>query len=157
MTERRLPKGSGWRRSGDDEIVVKFSLLWEVFLCAADRVICTREDARFDFQSRKVWPRTSAWYPLYVEATRRNLILPDLPDVTIFSTISTLLWLRLVHVTQRWNQPYSVYDSNASDAYKHTTHHIYTYIMYADLSTRPSMHCLHCRESWPPDVLSRAT
>jgi hypothetical protein len=27
----------------------------------------------------KVRPRTSAWYQLYVEATRRNLILPDLP------------------------------------------------------------------------------
>ena len=29
--------------------------------------------------SRKVRPRTSAWYQLYVEATKRNLILPDLP------------------------------------------------------------------------------
>ncbi len=28
----------------------------------------------------KVRPRTSAWYQLYVEATRRNLILPDLPE-----------------------------------------------------------------------------
>ncbi len=28
---------------------------------------------------RKVRPRTSAWYRLHVEATRRNLILPDLP------------------------------------------------------------------------------
>jgi hypothetical protein len=28
----------------------------------------------------KVRPRTSAWYYLCVEATRRNLILPDLPD-----------------------------------------------------------------------------
>ncbi len=30
---------------------------------------------------RRVRPRTSAWYYLYVEATRRNLILPDLPVV----------------------------------------------------------------------------
>jgi hypothetical protein len=29
--------------------------------------------------SRKVRPRPSAWYYLCVEATRRNLILPDLP------------------------------------------------------------------------------
>ncbi len=29
----------------------------------------------------KVWPRTSAWSYLYVEATRRNLILPDLPGI----------------------------------------------------------------------------
>jgi hypothetical protein len=45
---------------------------------------------------------------------------------------------------------YAVYDSNASDAYKHTAHPIYivVYIKYADLSTRPSIHCLHCRESW---------
>jgi hypothetical protein len=28
---------------------------------------------------RKVWPHTSAWYSLHVEATRRNMILPDLP------------------------------------------------------------------------------
>jgi hypothetical protein len=34
------------------------------------------------------------------------------------------------------------------DAYKHTTHRIYIFIMYADWSTRPSMHCLHCCESW---------
>jgi hypothetical protein len=27
----------------------------------------------------KVRPRTSSWYQLFVEATRRNLILPDLP------------------------------------------------------------------------------
>jgi hypothetical protein len=29
--------------------------------------------------SGKVRLRTSAWYQLHVEATRRNLILPDLP------------------------------------------------------------------------------
>ncbi len=31
---------------------------------------------------RKVRPRTSIWYQLYIEATRRNLILPDLPQVS---------------------------------------------------------------------------
>ncbi len=39
MTEQRLPKGLGWWGSGNDEIVVEFSLSWEVFLCAADLVI----------------------------------------------------------------------------------------------------------------------
>jgi hypothetical protein len=29
---------------------------------------------------RKVRPRTSAWYSLHVDATRHEMILPDLPD-----------------------------------------------------------------------------
>ena len=33
------------------------------------------------YSLRKARPRTSAWYYLYVEATRRNLILPDLPGL----------------------------------------------------------------------------
>ncbi len=39
--------------------------------------------------TRKVRPRASAWYYLFVEATRRNLILPDLPG----SMISLAIWL----------------------------------------------------------------
>ena len=45
--------------------------------------------------SRKVRQRTSAWYVLYVEATRHNLILPDLPD-SEYNCISTVevAWLQ---------------------------------------------------------------
>jgi hypothetical protein len=34
--------------------------------------------------SRKVRPRTSAWYSLHVDATRQNMILPDRPVLYSF-------------------------------------------------------------------------
>jgi hypothetical protein len=44
---------------------------------------CHRELYRYgnSYGESNVRPRTSAWYQLHVEATRRNLILPDLPGL----------------------------------------------------------------------------
>jgi hypothetical protein len=44
-----------------------------------DEVAGTHRLLRTSESYWKVRPRTSAWYQLHVEASRRNLILPDLP------------------------------------------------------------------------------
>ena len=46
----------------------------------------------------KVRPRTSAWYSLYVEATRRNPISPDLPGTILCSYIVVKECQRIFHI-----------------------------------------------------------
>ncbi len=80
MTERRLPKG--W--ADEDRAMMK--LLSNSHCC--ERCFCV--------------------LPIVISVLAR---MPDLtfnPDVTRFSTISTLV---LLHVTQRWNQPYVQFSS----------------------------------------------
>jgi hypothetical protein len=48
----------------------------------------------------KVRPRTSAWYQLHVEATRRNLILPDLPVPRYYGLRPTRTVVRFVLLLQ---------------------------------------------------------
>ncbi len=59
-----------------------------------DRVVCLAfRSKHVDNKPRqvKVRPRTSAWYYLCVEATRRNLILPDLLTTQTFLRTVTVL------------------------------------------------------------------
>jgi hypothetical protein len=49
--------------------------------------------------SRKVRPRTSAWYSLHVDATRQNVILPDLPQYT--GTSYQVQWHR--HIVRQFS------------------------------------------------------
>jgi hypothetical protein len=45
--------------------------------------VCVVSTAGYQYSNTKVRPRTSAWYSLHVDATRQNVILPDLPSIPV--------------------------------------------------------------------------